>query len=72
MKRTVLLTLAVSALLAGAGCANEYLIATNDGRLIESDSKPEIDEDTGLITYEDHDGHVNQIPRSDVSEIKER
>ncbi len=71
MKHTFLPVFSVCALLL-TGCANEYLITTNDGRLIESDTKPKIDEDTGLITYEDHDGHVSQIPQADVSEIKER
>ncbi len=71
MKYKFLLVFSVCALLL-TGCANEYLITTNDGRLIESDTKPEIDEDTGLITYEDQDGRVSQIPQADVSEIKER
>lgn len=60
------------ALLALAGCAKDHLIVTNDGRLIESTNKPEIDENTGLIEYEDHEGRANQIPQEDVKEIKER
>lgn len=51
---------------------NEHIIGTNDGRMIESESKPEIDEDTNMIRYEDDDGRENQIPSGEVREIKER
>jgi len=51
---------------------NEHIIGTTDGRMIESDSKPDIDDDTGMIRYEDDDGRDNQIPARDVREIKER
>ncbi|WP_321540979.1 YgdI/YgdR family lipoprotein [Halopseudomonas pelagia] len=40
--------------------------------MIDSQDKPEIDEDTGMIMYEDEEGRENQIPQSDVKEIKER
>ncbi|MFN3580942.1 MAG: YgdI/YgdR family lipoprotein [Pseudomonas sp.] len=59
-------------MLALVGCASDHLIATNDGRIIESQSKPEIDDDTGMIMYKDENGRMNQIPQSDVKEIKER
>lgn len=55
-----------------AGCATDHIIATNDGRMIDSETKPEINEETGMIEYEDEDGRKNQIPVDDVSEIKER
>lgn len=59
-------------LLALTGCAKDHLIVTHDGRLIETDNKPRIDEDTGLVEYRDYEGRTNQIPQSDVKEIKER
>ncbi|WP_304641089.1 YgdI/YgdR family lipoprotein [Pseudomonas sp.] len=55
-----------------AACSNDHIIGTTDGRMIESESKPEIDEDTNMIRYEDDDGRENQLPASDVREIKER
>jgi ABC-type enterochelin transport system ATPase subunit len=55
-----------------AGCASDHIIATNDGRLIDSETTPEINEETGMIEYEDEEGRKNQIPVDDVSEIKER
>ncbi len=71
MKKSLLATTCAIALLTLGGCASDYLISTNDGRLIESEDKPEIDEDTGMIMYEDEDGEMHQIPQSDVKEIKE-
>lgn len=53
-------------------CSNDHIIGTTDGRMIESQSKPEIDDDTNMIRYEDDDGRENQIPSRDVREIKER
>ena len=72
MKKGIVTILLSLGFLTLAGCANEHIISTHDGRLIESENKPEIDEDTGLIEYEDKDGRYNQIPQSEVSEIKER
>ena len=72
MKQSILATICALGMLTLVGCSNDHIVSTNDGRLIESQSKPEIDEDTGMMTYEDDDGRVNQIPQSDVKEIKER
>ena len=72
MKKGIVAILFALGFLTLAGCANEYIIGTHDGRLIEANNKPEIDEDTGLIEYQDKDGRYNQIPQSEVSEIKER
>lgn len=72
MKHVFYALLCTVALLALAGCAKDHLIVTHDGRLIEANDKPEIDEDTGLIEYEDYEGRMNQIPQEEVKEIKER
>lgn len=55
-----------------AGCAKDHIIATNDGRIIDSATKPELNNETGMVEYEDEEGRENQIPVQDVSEIKER
>ncbi|GLZ87667.1 hypothetical protein Pres01_37180 [Metapseudomonas resinovorans] len=55
-----------------AGCSSEYLIATTDGQLIATDEKPELDKDTGMIEFEDHEGRTQQIPQSQVKQIIER
>lgn len=72
MKKGLIAVLCVTGMLALAGCSNDYLIRTSDGQLIESDNKPEIDDETGMIEYEDHNGRMNQIPQGDVREIRER
>lgn len=72
MRHPILTTLCACGLLALAGCSSDHIISTNDGRLIESESKPVVDEDTGMIRYEDQEGEMNQIPQSDVKEIRER
>ncbi|MBL4609358.1 YgdI/YgdR family lipoprotein [Halopseudomonas sp.] len=72
MKKSILASICALGMLTLVGCASDYLISTNDGRMIDSQDKPEIDEDTGMIMYEDEEGRENQIPQSDVKEIKER
>lgn len=37
-----------------------------------TDGKPEIDDDTGLVSYHDQQGNAMQINRDDVSQIIER
>ena len=49
-----------------------YVMATKDGRMILTDGKPEIDDDTGLVSYHDQQGNAMQINRDDVSQIIER
>lgn len=72
MKHVFYVLLCTFALFTLTGCAKDHLIVTHDGRLIETDNKPEIDEDTGLIEYEDYEGRMNQIPQEEVKEIRER
>ena len=72
MKKSILASICALGMLTLVGCASDYLISTNDGRMIDSQDKPEIDEDTGMIMYEDEEGRENQIPQSDVKEIMER
>lgn len=55
-----------------AGCSTDYIIATSDGQMLSAQDKPKIDEDTGLITYEDAEGNEQQIPQTSVKQIIER
>lgn len=72
MKNWLIAALCAIGMLTLAACSNDHLIRTSDGQIIEADNKPEIDEDTGMIEYEDHSGRDNQIQQRDVREIKER
>ncbi|WP_411546133.1 YgdI/YgdR family lipoprotein [Klebsiella pneumoniae] len=56
-----------------SGCSSDYVMATKDGRMILTDGKPTVDDDTGrshrfwaLISYEDQQGNKMQINRDDV------
>ncbi|EMC1045091.1 YgdI/YgdR family lipoprotein [Serratia marcescens] len=72
MKKWVM---AVSALVMVAGltgCSSDYVMATKDGNMILTQGKPEIDEDTGLISYKDEKGNQRQINGDQVSQVIER
>lgn len=72
MKTWLITAFCITGMFALAGCSNDHLIRTSDGQIIEADEKPEIDDDTGMIEYEDHTGRDNHIHQDDVREIKER
>lgn len=69
MKHWILAVLCVFGL---TGCANEYIIATVDGQLLTTDNKPELDDDTGMLEFEDSEGRKQHIPQAQVKQIIER
>ena len=72
MKKWVM---AVSALVIATGltgCSSDYVMATKDGNMILTQGKPEIDQDTGLISYKDEKGNNRQINGDQVSQVIER
>ena len=66
-----LLTLGLAALLL-TGCASEYLLITNNGDVLTSYGKPELDKDTGMLEFEDSEGRKQQIPQTQVRQMLER
>ena len=72
MKKWAVLISAVGLAFAVSGCSSDYVMATKAGRMILTDGKPEIDDDTGLVSYHDQQGNAMQINRDDVSQIIER
>jgi len=64
--------LAVFCLLSLVGCSSEYIITTTDGQMLTSDGKPDLDEDTGMLEFEDSEGRMQQIPQSSVKQMLER
>lgn len=72
MKKWAVAISAVGIVCAMSGCASDYVMATKDGRMILTEGKPQIDEDTGLVSYHDIQGNAMQINRDDVSQIIER
>ena len=69
MKKWAVLISAVGLAFSVSGCSSDYVMATKDGRMILTDGKPTVDDDTGLISYEDQQGNKMQINRDDVSQI---
>lgn len=55
-----------------SGCSSDYVMATKDGRMIMTEGKPTIDEETGLVRYTDRSGHEMQINGDEVSTMIER
>ncbi|MCG7387351.1 MULTISPECIES: YgdI/YgdR family lipoprotein [Pantoea] len=71
MKKTLMLTGALSLSLLLAGCANDHILHTNDGRTIVTQGKPKVDDDTGMITYKDVYGKEQQINRDTIKDMSQ-
>lgn len=71
MKKTVMAIGILSAGLALAGCANDHVLHTNDGRTIVAQGKPKVDNDTGMITYKDVYGKEQQINRDSIKDMSQ-
>ncbi|KTI08916.1 hypothetical protein ASU80_06655 [Enterobacter hormaechei subsp. xiangfangensis] len=72
MKKGAVIISAVGLAFAVSGCSSDYVMSTKDGRMILTDGKPEVDDDTGLVSYRDREGNQMQINRDEVSQIIER
>ncbi|WP_150312495.1 YgdI/YgdR family lipoprotein [Enterobacter hormaechei] len=72
MKKWAVIISAVVLAFAVSGCSSDYVMSTKDGRMILTDGKPEVDDDTGLVSYRDREGNQMQINRDEVSQIIER
>ncbi|WP_318366223.1 YgdI/YgdR family lipoprotein [Enterobacter sp.] len=64
--------LAATTLLSVAGCSSNQAVRTTDGKTIVTDGKPEVDDDTGLVSYENAEtGKTEQINRDQVKGMNE-
>jgi Bacterial protein of unknown function (DUF903) len=68
--KTILASLFAAAVLAG--CSSDYILSTNTGAMIESTSKPYLNERTGMYEYRTKDGKDAWIRKEQVVEILER
>ena len=55
-----------------AGCSSEYIISTNDGQMITTDSKPKLDPDSGMYIFKDAEGREQAIPATSVKQVIKR
>lgn len=55
-----------------AGCSSNQAVRTTDGRTIVTDGKPQVDDDTGLVSYKNAEtGQTEQINRDQVKNMSE-
>ncbi len=74
MRSKLLLTslFAAATLFTVAGCSSNQAVKTTDGKTIVTDGKPEIDSDTGLVSYKNAEtGKTEQINRDQVKSMDE-
>ncbi|AVY96365.1 MULTISPECIES: YgdI/YgdR family lipoprotein [Lelliottia] len=63
---------AAAALFTVAGCSSNQAVKTTDGRTIVTDGKPQVDDDTGLVSYKNaQTGKTEQINRDQVKNMSE-
>lgn len=63
---------AAAALFTVAGCSSNQAVKTTDGRTIVTDGKPQVDDDTGLVSYKNAEtGKTEQINRDQVKNMSE-
>lgn len=74
MKKKNLLTALISACLVMtlAGCSSNQAIKTTDGQTIITSGKPEIDSDTGLVSFKNaQTGKLEMINRDKITNMSE-
>ncbi|EPF20771.1 MULTISPECIES: YgdI/YgdR family lipoprotein [Cedecea] len=63
---------AAATLMTVAGCSSNQSVKTSDGKTIVTDGKPQVDKDTGLVSYKNAEtGKTEQINRDQVKEMSE-
>ncbi len=71
-KLLVTTSLTALALLFVSGCSSNQTLRTNDGKTIVTDGKPQVDDDTGLVSYKNAEtGQTEQINRDQVKSMSE-
>ncbi|MDY0928834.1 YgdI/YgdR family lipoprotein [Enterobacter sp. CFBP8995] len=74
MNKTVLATAFLGTVMAMTltACSSNQAIKTTDGRTIVTSGKPQIDSDTGLVSYKDaQSGKTEQINRDKITNMSE-
>ena len=69
MKKLMMIMVSALGLVA---CSSQYIMSTKDGKMITTDSKPKLDESTGMYRYYDAEGREVMIKQDDVTQIMER
>ena len=65
-------SLAATAMVFVAGCSSNQSLKTTDGKTIVTDGKPQVDDDTGMVSYKNAEtGRTEQINRDQVKSMDE-
>ncbi|MCT4714887.1 YgdI/YgdR family lipoprotein [Enterobacteriaceae bacterium H18W14] len=63
---------AAATLFTVAGCSSNQAVKTTDGKTIITDGKPQVDDETGLVSYKNAEtGQTEQINRDQVKSMGE-
>ncbi|VYU30347.1 YgdI/YgdR family lipoprotein [Metakosakonia massiliensis] len=74
MRSKILLSslFAAATLMTVASCSSNQAVRTTDGKTIVTDGKPEVDSDTGLVSYKNaQTGKTEQINQNQVKDMSE-
>ncbi|MBA8199327.1 YgdI/YgdR family lipoprotein [Citrobacter freundii] len=74
MQKHILITsiFTAAALFIVVGCSSNQAVKTTDGKTIVTNGKPQVDDDTGLVSYENAEtGKTEQINRDQVKDMSE-
>ncbi|HHU0692042.1 YgdI/YgdR family lipoprotein [Citrobacter sp. Marseille-Q3906] len=74
MQKHIMITsiFTAAALFTVAGCSSNQAVKTTDGKTIVTDGKPQVDDDTGLVSYKNAEtGKTEQINRDQVKDMSE-
>ncbi|EKW5591300.1 YgdI/YgdR family lipoprotein [Raoultella planticola] len=64
--------LAATAMVFVAGCSSNQSLKTTDGKTIVTDGKPQVDDETGMVSYKNAEtGRIEQINRDQVKSMDE-
>lgn len=72
MKKVVAIMSLPFITLSIAGCSSDYVLQKKNGEMIITHGKPEVDDDNGLITYEDVAGNEHAINRDQIVQMIEK
>ncbi|MBV7405542.1 YgdI/YgdR family lipoprotein [Enterobacter sp. ENT03] len=63
---------AATTMMSVAGCSSNQAVKTTDGSTIVTDGKPEVDKDTGMVSYKNAaTGQTEQINRDQLKGMSE-
>ena len=72
MKKVVAIMSLAFITLSIAGCSSDYVLQKKNGEMIITHGKPEVDDDNGLITYEDVAGNEHAMNRDQIVQMIEK